>query len=67
MSNIITYLEQIQEDILVNRKLLQDLIRILGPVFPQEESSASSSEEIEQALEEGKFTLESNYSFQSDH
>jgi hypothetical protein len=35
----------------------------LGPVFPQEESSASSSEEIEQALEEGKFTLESNYSF----
>jgi hypothetical protein len=44
-----------QEDILINRRLLQDLIKILAPVFPSERVSLSSSLEIEQASNQGKF------------
>jgi hypothetical protein len=53
--NLNRSIQKMQEDILINRRLLQDLIKILAPVFPSERVSLSSSLEIEQASNQGKF------------
>jgi hypothetical protein len=43
---------KIEQEILINRRLIQDLIQILAPLFPRKASRASSNEEIEQALDD---------------
>jgi hypothetical protein len=52
------------QEILINRRLIQDLIQILAPLFPREASRVSTNEEIEQALDDGTIISEACYYIQ---
>jgi hypothetical protein len=63
-NNWSVYFEKIEQEILINRRLIQDLIQILAPLFPREASRVSSNEEIEQALDDGTIISEACYYIQ---
>jgi hypothetical protein len=51
-------LQTMQEDLLATRRMVEDLIHVLAPVFPSKRVALSSSDEIVQALSQGKLIYE---------